>query len=172
MTDQPEKPGLLFRSMTLDDLDQVENIDRISFSMPWPKQAFHYELTQNKNSICCVAEWNEPGKKLKIIGAIVLWLVVDEVHVSTLAVHPDYRHRGIAQRLLAHALMLSAQAGVNQALLEVRASNLAAQNLYRKFGFKVVGIRKGYYEDVHEDALLMTLANLNTAQLAEWAEGE
>lgn len=168
MDDQTEDSQVIFRAMTLEDIDQVENIDQVSFSSPWPKSAFHYELTKNKNAICQVAEYDVPGRPPKIIGAIIVWVIVDEAHISTLAVHPDYRRHGTAQKLLVRALSLAAQAGATQALLEVRAGNLAAQNLYRKLGFEILGIRKGYYQDNHEDALLMTLANLSSSQLAQW----
>ena len=167
----PGGSRLVLREMALTDLDQVEAIDQLSFSTPWPKQAFHYELTHNRNASCWVAEWAEPGQQPILVAAIVVWMILDEAHVSTLAVHPGYRQRGIAQRLLAKVLLACAQAGAAQAYLEVRANNHAAQNLYRKFGFNVVGIRKGYYQDTGEDAALMTLASLDPGKLAELAEG-
>ena len=171
MTEAPEGSGLILREMTLADLDQVEAIDQVSFSTPWPKQAFHYELTHNQNALCWVAEWAEPGQQPVLVAAIVVWLILDEAHVSTLAVHPGYRQRGIAQRMLAKVLLECAHAGAAQAYLEVRANNHAAQSLYRKFGFDAVGIRKGYYQDTGEDAVLMTLASLDPGKLAELVEG-
>ncbi len=171
MTELFEKSTIRLRAMVLEDLSQVEVIDQLSFSAPWPKQAFHYELTQNKHALCQVAEYAKTGQSAIIVGAIVVWVVLNEAHISTLAVHPSYRRRGIAQKLLISVLTLATQAGATQALLEVRASNVAAQNLYLKLGFEGVGVRKGYYQDTHEDALLMTLANLDVAQLAQWAEG-
>jgi ribosomal-protein-alanine N-acetyltransferase len=171
MTEVPGGSGLILREMTLADLDQVEAIDQVSFPTPWPKQAFHFELTQNQNALCWVAELAEPGHQPVLVAAIVVWLILDEAHVSTLAVHPRYRQRGIAQRLLAKVLLACAHAGAVQAYLEVRANNHAAQSLYRKFGFDAVGIRKGYYQDTGEDAVLMTLASLDRAKLAELVEG-
>ena len=158
------------RPMSLADLDQVEEIDTLSFPMPWPKDAFRYEIEQNPNSLCWVAEREAQGPEPIILGTIVVWLVVDEAHIATLAVRPGYRQAGIAQRLLAKALLEAAQSGAVSALLEVRASNQAAQNLYHKFGFEVVGVRKGYYQDTHEDALLLTLPDLNPKKLAGLAE--
>lgn len=171
MAEAPEGSGLVLREMALADLDQVEAIDQVSFPTPWPKQAFQYELTRNQNALCWVAEWAEPGQQPVLVAAIVVWLILDEAHISTLAVHPGYRQRGIAQRLLAKVLLECAQTGAAQAYLEVRANNHAAQSLYRKFGFDAVGIRKGYYQDTGEDAVLMTLASLDPGNLAELAEG-
>jgi [ribosomal protein S18]-alanine N-acetyltransferase len=87
----------------------------------------------------------------------VIWLILDEAHVGTMAVHPDYRQRHIGQRILAEALAHARLCGATQALLEVRKTNIAAQKLYLSFGFEVVGLRRRYYEDNGEDALLMTL---------------
>lgn len=171
MTEAPEGSRLILREMTLADLDQVEAIDQVSFPTPWPKQAFHNELTHNQNALCWVAEWVEPGHQPVLVAAIVVWLILDEAHVSTLAVHPGYRQRGIAQRLLAKVLLECVQTGAAQAYLEVRANNHAAQSLYQKFGFEAVGIRKGYYQDTGEDAVLMTLASLDPGKLAELFEG-
>ena len=164
------KGRLYLRPMTLADLDQVIAIDQASFPTPWPKDAFHYELVRNRNSVCCLAEWQVPDKKPEIVASIVIWLVLDEAHIGTLAVKPGYRRQGIAQFLLAGALMACVKQGATQALLEVRKSNKAAQVLYQKFGFKDVGLRRGYYKDTHEDAILMTLAPLSLDNLAELAK--
>ncbi|MDT8382759.1 MAG: ribosomal protein S18-alanine N-acetyltransferase, partial [Brevefilum sp.] len=145
------------RPMTLADLDQVESLDRASFPTPWPKEAFLFELKENRPSVCWVAELKSQGSEPMIVGSVVIWLVVDEAHIGTLAVRPGYRQQGIAQRLLAAALFECVQRGAEKALLEVRASNQPAQELYRKFGFAAVGLRRGYYQDTHEDAVLMTL---------------
>jgi len=160
------------RLMTLEDLDQVIAIDRASFPTPWPKDAFRYELVGKRNSICWVAERTEPENLTEIIASIVIWLVLDEAHIRTLAVKPGFRRFGVAQFLLARALLACSQGGAKQALLEVRESNLAAQNLYRKFGFEEVGLRHGYYKDTHEDAVLMTLASFDESKLADLAKIE
>jgi ribosomal-protein-alanine N-acetyltransferase len=147
--------------MTLADLPQVEALDRAAFPTPWPENAFRYELTRNPHAICWVAE--QAGQ---LVGDIVVWLVVDEAHIATLAVQADLRQHGVGQKLLARALLLCYESGATSAMLEVRESNLAAQVLYRKFGFEEVGLRKGYYQDTHEDAILMTLAPLDPDCLA------
>ena len=145
--------NVMIRKMTLDDIEQVIAIDRESFSFPWPERSFRFELTDNPASRCWVAELDG-----KIVGMIVVWLIVDEVHVTTIATHPDFRRQGIAKNLLSHALQHLSTEGAQSSFLEVRASNLAAQDLYRKFGFEESGVRRRYYRDNDEDAILMTLS--------------
>ena len=158
---------VVLRPMNLSDLPKVEALDRDSFLTPWPQDAFRYELTSNPHSICWVAELTTTGLEPILVGSIVVWLVVDEAHVATLAVSPAFRRHGVARQLLAQALMLAYESGARQALLEVRETNQAAQNLYARFGFEAVGIRKAYYNDTHEDAILMTLMALNPDHLAD-----
>ncbi len=151
------------RPMTLDDLAQVQSIDKTIFNDPWPKDAFKYELTQNQRSICWVAEVEIDPKK--IIGFVVIWLILDEAHIGTFAIIPEYRGMGIGRRLLATALLDSTKRGASKALLEVRVSNLQAQQLYYGLGFETVGLRAGYYPDNHEDAFLMNLEFLDSEKL-------
>jgi len=96
---------------------------------------------------------------------LVVWLIVDEAHVATVATHPEYRRQGIGKRLLAHALRLIMRDGARSSFLEVRESNLAAQEMYRKFGYEVTGRRQRYYRDNDEDAILMSLETLNPERL-------
>lgn len=155
-------PAAVFiRYMQLDDLPQVQAIDRISFSMPWPDSAFHYELVENKNSLPMVAEFGHISNNKMVVALVVIWMILDEAHIATLAVHPDFRRQGIGQRLLARALLEAVQKGSRQATLEVRANNETAQSLYRRFGFEIVGRRPRYYKDNHEDAVIMTNKNLD-----------
>lgn len=148
------------RRMTLDDIEQVVAIDRVSFSLPWPERSFRFELTDNPSSRCWVADVDG-----RIAGVIVAWLLVDEVHIATLATHPEFRRQGIAQALLLHVLKHGAQEGALSSFLEVRAGNLAAQAMYRKFGYEETGRRPRYYKDNGEDAILMTLEGLNVEKL-------
>ncbi len=152
--------NVMIRKMTMDDIEQVIAIDRVSFSLPWPERSFRFELTDNPASRCWVAEVDG-----KIVGMIVVWLIVDEVHVATIATHPDFRRQGIAKNLLSHALQHLSNEGAQSSFLEVRASNLAAQELYRKFGYEESGVRRRYYRDNDEDALLMTLESLDLEKL-------
>jgi ribosomal-protein-alanine N-acetyltransferase len=146
--------------MTMDDIEQVLAIDRVSFSLPWPERSFRFELTDNPASRCWVAEMDG-----KLVGMIVAWLIVSEVHVATLATHPDFRRQGIAKKLLAYALRELRNEGAQSSFLEVRASNFAAQEMYRKFGYEESGVRPRYYRDNDEDALLMTLESLDVERL-------
>jgi len=146
--------------MRVEDLASVHQIDCLSFSLPWPANAFRYELIENPHSRLWVAEVEGCDGVGIVVGAIVVWLVVDEAHIATLAVHPNYRHRGIGTQLLHTALRECACEGMRSATLEVRAGNLEAQALYQRFGFEVVGRRRAYYQDNHEDAIIMTLSQL------------
>lgn len=148
------------RPMNTTDLSQVLAIENLSFGTPWPKSAYIYELNENKNSLLWVAEILLPDRKYQVIGMTVIWLILDETHIATLAVHPDYRERGIARCLLTTALKEAVRKGSSEATLEVRASNHAAQDLYRSFKFKIVGHRPRYYRDNNEDAIIMTVKHL------------
>jgi ribosomal-protein-alanine N-acetyltransferase len=153
--------------MTLEDLPEVLAIDRLSFPSPWPERSYRYELAENRASTLLVADREEDGSR-RVVGYLGFWLIADEVHISTLAVHPDERGQGIGRRLLQDGLRVARARGARMATLEVRPSNKVAIELYRDFGFKLVGRRAGYYRDNGEDALLMTLHRLRSR--SEWAE--
>lgn len=148
------------RKMTLDDIPVVVQLDQISFSLPWPERSFRFELTDNPASRCWVAETDG-----HVVGMIVGWLLVDEMHIATIATHPGYRRQGIASKLLTHTLLQSMQEGARSSFLEVRESNLAAQEMYRKFGYEQAGRRRRYYRDNDEDAILMVLKSLHREDL-------
>jgi ribosomal-protein-alanine acetyltransferase len=151
---------LLIRKMTLQDVPSVIDLDHKSFSLPWPERSFRFELTANPASRCWVAELDG-----KIVGMIVVWLIIDEAHVATLATHPDFRRQGIGTKLLSHALRLMMDEGARSSFLEVRESNLSAQEMYHKFGYEASGRRPHYYKDNGEDAILMNLASLKAERL-------
>jgi [ribosomal protein S18]-alanine N-acetyltransferase len=152
--------NLTIRKMTVEDVQAVVDLDQKSFSLPWPERSFRFELTDNPASRCWVADVDG-----SLVGMIVVWLIVDEAHVATLATHPDYRRQGIGRRLLAHALLHMIPDGARSSFLEVRESNLAAQEMYRKFGYEVTGRRRRYYRDNDEDAILMNLDSLDAKRL-------
>jgi ribosomal-protein-alanine N-acetyltransferase len=155
------------RPMKPEDLEQVVAIDRISFSLPWPPSAYRYELYENPLSSLWVAEVISTEGQSQVVGILVVWVVVDEAHIATLAVHPEYRGRGVAQSLLVEALKEAIDKGLKTATLEVRANNTIAQRLYHRFRFEVVGRRPRYYLDNHEDALIMTVSGLGDGY-AKW----
>jgi [ribosomal protein S18]-alanine N-acetyltransferase len=148
--------SVILRKMTLDDVEQVVAIDRISFSLPWPTSSFHFELTDNPASRCWVAESDG-----RVAAMLVAWFIVDEIHIATIATHPDFRKQGIGEKLLSFTLRSAKEEGAVSSFLEVRESNDAAIMMYRKFGYIESGRREGYYKDNGEDAILMTLDSLN-----------
>ena len=143
--------------MTLEDVEQVYAIDVLSFPLPWSERSYRFELTENQNSRTWVAEALDERGRTRVVGMIVVWIILDEAHIATLAILPEFRRMHIGQRLLALALDDAVRSGVTQAYLEVRRNNLAAQNMYQRFGFIVNGVRPRYYLDNSEDALLMIL---------------
>ncbi|MDX1436474.1 MAG: ribosomal protein S18-alanine N-acetyltransferase [Anaerolineales bacterium] len=161
-TGGPSAHPITIRRMKLADIDEVKQIDDLSFTLSWPRKAFMYELEKNPTSRFYVAEVPEHDGAERVVGMLGLWLIIDEIHISTLAVHPDYRRQGAAYALIARALLEGLAKGATSASLEVRESNLAAQELYKKFGFKITGRRPRYYKDNNEDAVLMTILNLDT----------
>jgi [ribosomal protein S18]-alanine N-acetyltransferase len=105
----------------------------------------------------------------RVVGMVVAWLFVDEAHIATIATHPEYRRQGIARKLLLHTLQSAMREGAHSSFLEVRESNLPAQEMYRKFGYVEVGRRKRYYKDNDEDAILMNLEKINIDRFNELA---
>lgn len=144
------------RRMSFDDIEQVVAIDLLSFALPWPERSFRYEVIENPVARCWVAETYG-----RVVGMLVLWLLMDEAHIATLATHPDFRRQGIAERILEEALQAAQIEGVRRAFLEVRSSNVAARKMYKKHGFKFTGRRPHYYKDNNEDAIFMALDGLN-----------
>jgi ribosomal-protein-alanine N-acetyltransferase len=145
--------------MRLDDVDQVHEIERLSFSTPWPAYAFEQELTGNRLARYIVARAAEPGGE-RIAGFAGIWLMVDEAHITTFGVHPDWRRRGVGRRLLLRLADLALELEAARMTLEVRVGNEAAQALYRSFGFQVTGRRPRYYSDDGEDAYVMSTGRL------------
>ncbi len=158
-------PSVRLRRMTHADLPQVEALDRLCFSDPWPPGSFAYELRPDSASICLVAESSAESGQSRLVGNVVVWLAADEAQVATLAVAPVFRGRGIARALLAAALLEAWQLGARKSLLEVRVSNESALHLYYGMGYQAVGLRPGYYQDTREDALLLTLAEIEPEAL-------
>ena len=150
------KMDIRIHPMTITDIDQVMVIENKSFSTPWPSSAYRYELQENKNSIHLVAVDDKGDRNPQIVGMIVLWIIIDEAHIATLAVLPEFRRNGIARRLLIHALSKAVEQGAITATLEVRENNIPAQKLYRNFGFAKVGHRISYYRYNNLHAIIMT----------------
>ncbi|UCF62476.1 MAG: ribosomal protein S18-alanine N-acetyltransferase [Anaerolineaceae bacterium] len=154
-----ETAEILIRKMSFDDLPVVLQIDRMSFPLPWPERSYRYELTKNPASSLLVAEIDGIVPN-EVIGFIGCWLIADEVHISTIAVHPYYRRQGVGEKLLLTVLGWAVDQGAQIATLEVRVSNHIAIDLYRKQGFIIEGKKTGYYRDNNEDAYQMILEGL------------
>jgi ribosomal-protein-alanine N-acetyltransferase len=171
--------------MDLADVEQVVAIDRLSFPIPWSAASYRREISENDHSHFFVAylpaagpnqgkwwaRWRPAAEaNRRIVGYIGYWHVADEAHISTIAVHPDFRRHKIGVQLLAVMLRHALKLGATLATLEVRVTNSGAQRLYRNYGFEVVGTRKSYYRDNGEDALLMSLAPISSAlpHLKRW----
>lgn len=138
------------RLMTNDDLNRVMEIERNAFSHPWDRSIFQLELNENKFAHYLVFEY-----KGKIIGFCGLWIVMDDAQITNIAIHSDYRGRGFGELLLESTFAYLKTFKVKRVSLEVRVTNTVAKNLYRKMGFQEGGIRKNYYVDNGEDALVM-----------------
>ncbi|MGR9047636.1 ribosomal protein S18-alanine N-acetyltransferase [Halobacillus faecis] len=138
------------RRMTKDDVGAVMEVEKASFAVPWSGETFKKEMEDNPYAHYYVVE-NED----EIIGYCGLWLIIDEAHVTNIAIHPDHRGNKYGEHLFRHTCNEAIEHGAIQLSLEVRVSNTAAQHMYRKFGMVPGGIRKRYYSDNGEDALVM-----------------
>ena len=149
------------RLMRQEDVPQVTEIDREAFPTLWPPANYQREL---KNGLAhyIVACDAEAGQY--IIGFAGLWMLVDEAHITNIAVREKHRRQGIGETLLIAIVELAIELGANLITLEVRASNSEAQKLYAKYGFVRVGLRRGYYTDNREDAVLMSIENAKSAK--------
>ena len=145
-------------ALRLSDLDEVARIETASFPAPWTTSAYRTELTENP-----LARYVAARVAGRLVGFAGIWLMVDEAHVSTIAVDPSWRTSGIGTRLMLALLDAAREGGAACATLDVRASNLGPQHLYARLGFKEVGRRIRYYEDNGEDALVMTTGRLTGA---------
>ena len=141
--------------MRLDDLPAIHAIEQASFTSPWPPHAYQSELESNRLAHYLVARVGDT-----VAGYGGMWLMVDEAHITTFAVHPAWRRQKIGERLLVAFLDIAMDRGAHEATLEVRLSNLPARKLYEKYGFRPVGLRPRYYSDDNEDALIMTTVPL------------
>ncbi|MCL6454113.1 MAG: ribosomal protein S18-alanine N-acetyltransferase [Alicyclobacillus sp.] len=145
-----ESERTTIRRMTLRDIDQVLEVEHLCFTAPWSRQAFVTELVDNRLAEYLVLEHDH-----RVIGYIGVWLVIDEGHITNVAVHPDFRGQHLGEFLMRTVMDNCAARGMRRITLEVRVTNTVAQNLYRKLGFVAVGKRRGYYTDNNEDAIIM-----------------
>jgi len=157
--------------MNLDDIEAVHEIETACFKTPWSKESFRHEITENQCARYIVVR--EDGRAIAYAG---VWFILDEGHITNIAVHPDKRGMGYGEMATRAMIQLAADSGMSVMTLEVRRSNEIAQKLYHKLGFIDVGYRKKYYENT-EDALIMFLEHMPEAHpendpmlVAEWEE--
>ena len=148
----------LIRRMELKDLDAVAAIEAATFARPWSRASFEQELTRNVAARYLVAELDG-----QVVGYAGAWIILDESHVTNIAIEENFRGRGIGKQLTAGLMQYLSNLGAAYATLEVRVSNERAQNLYRSLGFVSIGKRKKYYEDNNEDAFLMVCDHMPPA---------
>lgn len=136
--------------MTVEHIDEVLEIENLSFPTPWTKLALVQEVTEN-----LLANYRVVLLKNRVIAYGGMWLIIDEAHITNIAVHPEFRRKGVGEILLQCLIKEAEKKGIYNLTLEVRPSNLGAIRLYEKYDFEVLGRRKGYYQDTKEDAFIM-----------------
>ncbi len=142
---------IIYRNMTAEDVDAVAEIENSTFPMPWSKESFYREINQNN-----IAKYIVAVRDNEIVGYGGLWHIITEMHITNIAVKKEYRGLGIGKGLVSGLIELALDDELVDGIsLEVRRSNFAAQNLYRKYGFEVIGVREKYYDDNREDAYIM-----------------
>lgn len=167
----------MVRYMRVRDIPEVMVIDRASFTPPWPERSYRFEINESQVSYMTVLErkeahpitglrklWRQLGgdydptePMMVVVGYGGLWKIEEEAHISTIASHPDYRGHKYGEILLASMVKRAIVLGAEYVVLEVRVSNTVAQNLYKKYGFEIRGVKKGYYHHDKEDAYDMWL---------------
>jgi ribosomal-protein-alanine N-acetyltransferase len=150
------------RRMVLEDLPQVLEIESSSFPNPLSADHFRHELTSNQIATYLVANQGNT-----VLGYVGVWLIVGEIHITTIAVQQDHRRKGIGELLMISVVNLALEHGAQLITLEVRESNLIARSLYRKYGFAEVGLRRRYYSETGEDAVIMSAENITSASFQD-----
>ncbi len=135
--------------MKEEHLQDVLHISNVSFPIAWSRESFEKELLN------VFAKYFVAVKDGRVLGYGGMWIIIDEAHITNIAVHPSYRGEGVGDNILKAMIAQCGAQRVTAMTLEVRSSNEPAKNLYKKYGFKEEGIRKAYYEDNHEDAIIM-----------------
>lgn len=140
----------IIREGRAEDIDAIAALEQECFASPWSRESLYHDLAENRLSTYFVAECQG-----QILGYVGIWTIMDEGHINNVAVSPQYRRRHVGSALIAAMLRSTTDAGIKSHTLEVRAGNRAARGLYENYGFKEAGLRKGYYEDDGEDAVIM-----------------
>lgn len=185
-----ERLQIRVRRMMTEDIQEVVELDRLSFPIAWSARTYQHEIVHNQSSTMVVVQQtsaepikpngNESGawlprllgsdrSRVPLLGYGGFWHIADEAHISTIAVHPDWRGHKLGELLIWVMIREAIEQGADSVTLEVRVSNTVAMKLYRKYGFVIVGRRRGYYRDNGEDAHVMEVTPLDTAYRARLA---
>ncbi|MEI6916567.1 MAG: ribosomal protein S18-alanine N-acetyltransferase [Armatimonadota bacterium] len=151
-------PKIFITPMRYEDVPSIAVVERQCFSTPWSENAYRTELSNQ------CAEYYVAWMGGNLAGYVGMWLIMDEVHITTLGVAPEYRGKKVGERLLTRVLDAARERGAQRVTLEVRKSNETARSLYNKYGFREAAIRKGYYSDNDEDAVIMWIDDMWTTQ--------
>lgn len=141
---------IIIREMNVDDIDDVLEVEKVSFSTPWSKESFIQEVKENKLARYIIAQVDE-----KVVAYGGMWLILDEAHITNVAVATGFRNMGIGQMIIDGLINICNELIINHMTLEVRKSNYPAIKLYKNNGFVEIGTRPGYYADTKEDAIIM-----------------
>lgn len=142
--------SIIVRKMEEKDLDRIMEIEKNAFTTPWTRESFLLEITKNQLARYIVAEMENI-----VVGYGGIWLILDEGHITNIAVDTDYRKMGAGKSLVEGLIDICIEGNIGSMTLEVRESNIDAQSLYKKYGFIEAGIRPRYYSDDNEDAIIM-----------------
>lgn len=154
---QVQANQLQIRRMRAEDVPEVMEIESVSFGRHhWSDDSFHNEMNNQVGRYYSLIHTGMP----KLIGYCGFWLILDEAHITTIAVHPQFRGNALGEVMLVQTLERAMSQSIHWVTLEVRTSNYNAQNLYYKYGFNSVGVRPKYYQDNQEDALIMTTSDI------------
>ncbi|MBO0995715.1 ribosomal protein S18-alanine N-acetyltransferase [Bacillus sp. SD088] len=145
-----DRGAITYRVATEADVEQIVKIENQAFTVPWPAEAFYQDILTNRFALYLLLEYEG-----KVAGYCGVWIVIDEAHITNIALFPEYRGKKLGQNLLEKMMSTAKEAGAETMTLEVRVSNFPAKSLYKKLGFQEGGIRKNYYTDNQEDALVM-----------------
>jgi [ribosomal protein S18]-alanine N-acetyltransferase len=167
---------IAIKLLTAPEIPEVVKLDQICLGGLWKAEAYLREIESDKSTliILCLKK-SELEQQPQIIGMACLWSIVDEAHLTLLGIHPDYRHQGLGQLLLFTLLEDAIARRLEWATLEVNEHNLAAINLYQKYGFQIAGSRKNYYQPAGDDALILWLKGIQQdtfqSNLRQWRQG-
>jgi ribosomal-protein-alanine N-acetyltransferase len=146
--------NLEIREFNINDIEELYEVELTSFTDPWSKESFKDELNNE------IAHYLVGSINNKVVAYIGAWFILDEAHITNVAVKSDFRRQKIAKQLITAFIVLAKKHQITSITLEVRASNIPAQSLYQQFGFEKQGLRKRYYADNNEDAIIMWLRNI------------